>query len=301
MSEDRDDPLDLDADRDPPVSREGRLAEHAVRQLPTPVASNAFRARLRAAFVTQVAPAVAEGAAPKAASSPAPRTGGRRARRWTIVGAIAAVLLAIVLLRIGRPTADEWAVTAIGGSDAGSIRIDGRDRAITSLRGDGSLLSAGSRIELPESTTIELRRAGVLALETAPGSWFSLPRSRRASGSDAALLVGRIEHGEVRYVTGPGFAGRRLRIESLEATVEVVGTTFSVIRDSTGTCVCVESGRVRIDALGGKGGWEVPAGRRRQVFDDSRPSLELPLRPGEAMKLQMFRDRSVPELNRTAP
>jgi ferric-dicitrate binding protein FerR (iron transport regulator) len=301
MSEDRDDPFDLGADHDPPVSREGRLAEHAVRQLQTPVASNAFRARLRAAFVTPVASAVAEAAAREAASSPAPRAGGRRARRWTIAGAIAAVLLAIVLLQLGGPAPDEWAVTAIGGSSAGSIRIDGRDRAIASLRGDGLTLSAGSRIELPESTTIELRSSGVLVLETAPGSWFSLPRSRRGSGGDAAPLVGRIEHGEVRYVTGPGFAGRTLLIESLEATVEVVGTTFSVIRDSTGTCVCVESGRVRIDAPGGKGGWEVPAGRRRQVFDDSRPSQESPLRPGEAMKLQMFRDRSLPELNRTAP
>ena len=198
----------------------------------------------------------------------------------------------------GGPT-DPWTVVAIRGAEGGSIRIDGQDRPLAGLHGDGVTLRAGAHIELPESTAIELRWNGVLAIESAPGAGFSLPRTVR-DGGEGMEILGRIEHGEVRYLTGPAFRGSRLSIESHEARVEVVGTTFSVIRDSSWTCVCVEQGIVRLSPLDGKGGWEVPAGRRRQVFDSPEPSLELPLRPGEGMKLQMFRDRALPTLDPTA-
>lgn len=302
MTENRDDGLDVDAGGDVPVSREGRLAEDVVRALPTPVAADAFRARLREAFLAGSVPSSAGDAAGPAAPGSASQRRAWPARRRTLAMAVAvaATILVVVLLRPGGTPADEWTIAGIAGADEGSIRIDGREHSIATLRADGSTIPAGARVELPESTAIELRRAGVLALETAPGSWFALPRSVR-SREGVGPLVGTIERGEVRYVTGPGFAGRSLRIESDEAVVQVAGTTFSVIRDTSGTCVCVESGQVRIVATGGRGGWDVPAGRRRQVFTDARPSLDMPLRPGEAMKLQMFRDRSLPELDRPHP
>lgn len=302
MSENRDDELDMDAASDVPVSPEGRVAEDAVRALPTPVAAEAFRGRVREAFIAgSAAPSAGDAAGPAARGSASQRRAWPSRRRTLAVAiAVAATILAVVLLRPGGTPADEWTIAGIAGADAGSIRIDGREHSIAALRAGGSTIRAGARVELPESTTIELRRAGLLALETAPGSWFALPRSVR-SREGVEPLIGTIERGEVRYVTGPGFVGHSLRIESDEAAVEVVGTTFSVIRDTSGTCVCVESGQVRIVAAGGRGGWDVPAGRRRQVFTDARPSLDMPLRPGEAMKLQMFRDRSLPELDRPHP
>jgi ferric-dicitrate binding protein FerR (iron transport regulator) len=276
------------------MSRAERQAEALVRGLSTPAADAGFRDRLRAAFT---AGAVTPGRASTDPAARSPGGAGNRSRRgrWlAAAGAAAAILAIVVFLRPGGSARQEWTVVTITGAGEEAIRVDGRPVAVADLTAGRFRLRGGARIALPESVAIELRWAGLLALETVAGTSFSLPGgpSRGADGS----LVGRIEEGEVRFVTAPAFSGRGLRIESEEASVEVTGTTFSVIRDSLGTCVCVEEGAVRLTARDGTGSWHVPAGRRRQHYGGGRPSEELDLRPGESMKLRMLQERTLPEL-----
>jgi hypothetical protein len=204
------------------------------------------------------------------------------------------VLATVVFLRPGGSGRHDWTVVAVTGPGEEAIRVDGRPVAVADLAAGRFRLRGGARIALPESVAIELRWAGLVALETVAGTSFSIPGG--SSGGADGSLVGRIEAGEVRFVTAPAFSGRGLRIDSEEASVEVTGTTFSVIRDSLGTCVCVEEGAVRLTARDGTGSWHVPAGRRRQHYGGGRPSEELDLRPGESMKLRMLQERTLPEL-----
>jgi hypothetical protein len=62
-----------------------------------------------------------------------------------------------------------------------------------------------------------------------------------------------------------------------------------VICESTGTCVCVHDGVVKVRAHGGSME-AVTHGRRRYVFNDGRPPESAEIRPVEDTKLGEFRD-----------
>ncbi len=260
-------------------------------------AREGFRAELRARFVagTIEAPVEASAAAPRV---PVAARRPRVLRPWAAGLAAAALLAIVVFAWLPRPDsaqAPAWTViaaTADSTAAAGAMaRIDGRDIALAAL--PTTTIAPGARVELPAGVAMELRLAGTLALETAPGTAFTVPTagdSRRAS----------VEHGEVRYVTGPSFAGTHLTVDSPEARVEVTGTTFVVIAAPQMTCVCVGEGTVHVTARGNAsadsvGGTamvnDITAGHRRELYPDGTMSNELPVHVHEAMKMQMLRDR----------
>jgi len=52
--------------------------------------------------------------------------------------------------------------------------------------------------------------------------------------------------GEIRVTTGPSFPGAHLDVSTPVAAIEVSGTTFAVILEPHGTCVCVLEGTVKV-------------------------------------------------------
>jgi len=265
----------------------GRTAAGDAAAGATAEARREFRTALRRHFVagTIAAPAAAR-----------PRV----LRPWAAALAAAALLAVVVIVWLPRPEnarVSAWTVVAAtadsttSGSSARApmIRVDGREVALATLGAGAATLPPGARVELPEGVAVELRLGVAIALETAPGTAFTLPTGGRQR-------LATIEHGEVRYVTGPAFAGTRLVVESPEARVEVTGTTFVVIAEPRMTCVCVGEGRVHVAARGDTARTQVathdvPAGRRREIYADGTMSGELPVHAHEAMKLGMLRDR----------
>jgi hypothetical protein len=70
-----------------------------------------------------------------------------------------------------------------------------------------------------------------------------------------------------------------------------VGTTFAVICEPTGTCVCVMEGRLKVGTRGGPGPVEVTAGHRRYVFADGRPEESAEMRDTEHAPLGELQQR----------
>ena len=272
-------------------------------------AGDEFRAALRARFVagTIEAPkdAVASAATEdtRAASAMRVPVAARRPRvlrPWAAALAAAALLAIVVFAWLPRPEptrAPAWiviAATADSTADgASSLSIDGREVALAALA--TTTLAPGARVDLPAGVSIELRLAGTLGLETAPGTAFTVPTA-------GATRRATVDHGEVRYVTGPAFAGTRLTVESPEARVEVTGTTFVIISAPQMTCVCVGEGTVHVASRGGGGAaadstggptatHDIAAGKRREFYADGTMSGELPVHAHEAMKLGMLKDR----------
>ncbi len=261
-------------------------------------AREAFRAELRARFVAGTIEGPVETPVASAARVPIAARRPRVLRPWAAGLAAAALLAIVVFTWLPRPDSTPgpaWTVIAATADSTAApgamARIDGRDIALTAL--PTTTIAPGARVELPAGVTMELQLAGTLALETAPGTAFTVPTAgdtRRAS----------VEHGEVRYVTGPSFAGTSMTVESPEAHVEVTGTTFVVIAAPSMTCVCVGEGTVHVTARGNAsadsvGGTalenDITAGHRRELYPDGTMSNELTVHAHEAMKMQMLRDR----------
>ncbi len=250
-------------------------------------ARDAFRAGLRERFVAGTMEAlVSAPRVPVAARRP------RVLRPWA-AGLAAAALLAIAVFawlpRPESPRAPAWTViaaTADSTAAAGAVAlIDGREIALAAL--PTTTVAPGARVELPAGVAMELRLAGTLLLETAPGTWFTVPTAGVASRAS-------VDHGEVRFATGPAFAGTRLTVESPEAIVEVTGTAFVVIAEPHMTCVCVGEGTVHVTSRGGASadsargpttGHDIAAGHRREIYPDGTMSDELDVHANEAMKL----------------
>jgi hypothetical protein len=265
-----------------PVDAHEARAKDAVRGLPAPAADPAFRARLRGGFTSgTLAPA------PRLLPQPLPRP--LAFARAAMARAAAAF---VVLFALDR--APGWQVTAW---DGGAVTVDGQ--AVPA--GDASALAArlhpGARVATAEGTQLALRGGDVMALVAIPGTEFTLPATPRRWTSRA--VQGGIEHGEIRITTGPAFRGARLTIVTREAHVLVNGTTFAVIREPDGTCVCLYEGHVRMGPVGGQM-TPLEPGNRRFVYNDGRPELVEPLPGGERMKLRMLRDAEQVPLGRPA-
>lgn len=258
-------------------------ARDAVRSLDRPRPAPEFRARLREQFTS--------GTLESAAPALIYRIPWHRhaLTRWGAVAVSAAAAVLIVALLNRAPA---WTLEAVRGQ--GIVLIDGSP--VPAVHGEelARRLRSGAFVQLPAGVELEIASRGQIAVQltagthasvpSAPGRWFA----RRASGE--------VRSGEIRVTTGAGFRGAELAIETPEARVEVHGTTFAVICEPAGTCVCVMEGELAVGTRGGQGMTKVPAGRRRYVFADGRPEESAEMRHTEHAPLGDFRDRMNPEM-----
>ncbi|HYM80359.1 MAG TPA: FecR domain-containing protein [Candidatus Limnocylindria bacterium] len=260
---------------DTPLTAAESRARGAVQSLRRPQADRAFRERLERDFTTgQVA---------------ARRTLVLLARPavswawWALAPAAAALAIAIGIANRGPA----WRVVETRGE--GMVIVEGRPVPVQHLAGRAKGLAPGARITLTGTTEIEIASQGQLVVQITPGSEITLPRPPgRWFGRTG---TGAVWKGEIRVTTGPRFRGASLALETPEAAIDVVGTTFAVICERAGTCVCVLEGTVRV---GPKGAAMKPVahGRRMYVFNDGRAPEDAAIRPNEIGKLGMFRDQN---------
>lgn len=269
----------------------------ALRAAAAPAPDAAFRERLGRAFAAgAIAPgrcsdfAAADEAGPAGdARASVVRGPWGRARRLTLaVAAAAAVVTVVAGLNLG----DDWHVVAADGE--GIVVVN--DRATPMLHAEelAKRIRRGGRLRVQEGSLVVMA-GDDLMIEITPGTDLTLPPAPNHWWSRA--VRGRIESGECRITTGPGFRGASLAIATPEAAVEVRGTTLAVIREPGGTCVCVLEGSVMVGRAGGLVA-PVESGRLRFVYAEDRAPKEAAIRPVENEQLRRFRDRRVAEARR---
>lgn len=259
-------------------------ARDAVRALPRPVARADFRARLRREFTS----GTLESAAPAVVLRlPWHRTAMARAGAAAFAAA-AALVIAFVANR-----APEWKLESVQGD--GLVVVDGTPVPTAHVEDLARRLRPGTFVQLPSGVQLELVSHGEMAVQMTGGTHASVPSlPGRWFARHAAAEV---REGEIRVTTGSGFHGARLAIETPEARVQVTGTTFAVICEPAGTCVCVMEGRLMVGARGGSMS-PVMGGHRRYVFADGRPEESAEMRPTEHAPLGSLRVRMTPEMQR---
>jgi ferric-dicitrate binding protein FerR (iron transport regulator) len=264
------------------LTPEEARARDAVRGLGPVRPDPAFRERLKSDFVAGRLQSIG------AATSEPARTAVPRARpRWSwprlfVPAFAAAVLLLAVTFANRGPTLSLAEV-----SGTGSVTVDGRTFDLGDRAALAEAVRPGSRVELPEGAALAVAIDGTMAIELAsatatvprsPGRWFG-----RSTGC-------RLELGEIRILTGPGFRGNALDVATPDGLVRVTGTLVSAVRDEGGTCVCVRHGTARV----GRTEEElapVPPGRRMVLFADRRPPLLTEIAPPHAEHLVDFEAR----------
>lgn len=266
-----------------PLSPEQERARAAVRGLPRPVPDAAFRARLRQEFVSG---AIAPADPVKPLVLPWHR---RPATRWAGAALAAAAAFVVVSLLNQAPA---WRMNSVTGD--GIVIVDGVPVPTAHADDLARRLRTGALIQVPAGVQIEIASHGQLAVQFTPGTEASIPSApgrwfRRAGSAE-------IRSGELRITTGAAFRGARLALETPEARIEVTGTTFAVICEPSGTCLCVLEGRVRMGGRGAAAMAEVVEGRRRFVFADGREDEAAEMRHTEHAPLGEFRDRWRPEM-----
>lgn len=256
-----------------PTPEERRAAE-AVRALGPARPSDAFRAELRARFVS--------GAIEAAAESPPPAARSRRGSIVALFGLAAAAALSWLVWTGTQP--DPWHYMGAPG-DSGYVFVSGQRMDPGDTEGIQSMLHDGTPIRTTGNMQFDYGMHEHIVVQLAPGAEMTVPHwPRKWLGNVASCEV---PHGEVRFTTGPRYASR-LRVASPLATVEITGTTLAVISGPDSSCVCVLDGEVHMtDADGSQ--HVVEAGTRRTVFRSAPPIVEEIL-PMERMKLQMHRD-----------
>lgn len=247
-------------------------ARDAVRGLAPVRADAAFRERLKRDFV---AGRIGE-RRPLVLPVPWHR---RPVWRLALIPAAAALLVVSVWVTDRGPG---WRVMATRGE--GVVLVDDVRVPRDALAGH---LEPGARLAVPAGTELDLASPAGLVVQVTAGTELTLPATpgrwfRRQ-------VTAAVRGGEIRVTTGSAFVGSRLRVETPEAEIEVTGTTFAVICEPVGTCVCVHDGVVKVGARGGTME-PVGHGRRRYVFNDGRAPESAEIRPAEIAKLGMFRD-----------
>jgi ferric-dicitrate binding protein FerR (iron transport regulator) len=258
---------------DAPLRPDERAARDAIRSLPAPPTDPGYRERLRADFASG---AIESRVRPRPGRPPA----------WAVPLAAAATLLAVVAALLASQ-GPRWTLEAVSG--AGTVVVDGRTLASDDSTALARALRPGARLRTTGDAQIDLALPGCFLVQVTPGAEVVIP------GAPARWFArparGEVLAGSVRFVTGPKLRGSRLLITTPEASVEATGTTFAVIREPAGTCLCVLEGAVRMAPHGGVGE-KVEAGMRRYVFNDGRPAEVAQIRPTEIGKLTMLRDRA---------
>jgi hypothetical protein len=150
------------------------------------------------------------------------------------------------------------------------------------------MIRAGAELAMPADGDLTLRAGNQMLLSIDPGSVVTLPGT--AGRWYGRRLSGRVDAGVMRVSTGVSFQGASLALRTPEAQVHVTGTTFAVICEPAGTCVCVLEGVVRVGPLGAEMA-EIPGGMRGYVYANGAPMVEATMRPDEAIKLGELRQR----------
>lgn len=244
-----------------------RAVRDALRRLPPVAPDPAFRARLRRQFVGER------------------RAGGllRPYRWWLLAAAAATFVFSARAVLVPTP----W--TLIGTSDAGFVEVDGQRLPIgdpTRLLG---ALAPGARIVTDAQAELRLQGGDALVLVVTPGTIVTLPAvPGRWLGRG---ILARLEAGELRGVTGAAFAGAQLDVTLALATAQVTGTTFAVIQNDEGSCVCVLEGRVGMRDERSDAPASVAPGHRRAIGPGAAPARDEALRPMERAKLEMLHDQ----------
>ena len=252
-----------DDDRTPEHER----VRDALRALPPVVANAEFRARARREFTGSGE--VAKGRRPLAVA-------------LALAASIALALGGLVwVANRGGP----WTIAATSG--VGVVEVDGRAIDLADAAALASALRPGVRISTDARAELELGIEGSLALVVTPETTLRLPAApgRWFDRNVTAAL----ERGEIRGHTGRRFGGARLRIDLAGGSVEVAGTTFAVLENAEGSCVCVLDGTVRMEERGGT--FVVAPGRRRVIPPGASAGRDEPIRSVEAMKLEMLRQQ----------
>jgi ferric-dicitrate binding protein FerR (iron transport regulator) len=264
--------------REETLSEPERLASQRVRELPRAAAEPEFRARLAADFAS-------------GRIEQAPRRGAvvvlpwhrREMTRWALGAALASALVVAALAMNQGPS---WRVVSRHGG--GIASVNGREVALS----DGALLDrmirAGAQLAMPADGDLTLRAGDQMMLVVDPGSVVTLPGT--AVRWYGRRLSGRVDAGVMRISTGASFHGASLALRTPEAQVRVTGTTFAVICEPAGTCVCVLEGVVRVGPLGAAMA-EIPGGMRGYVYANGAPMVQATMRPDETIKLGELRQR----------
>ena len=189
--------------------------------------------------------------------------------------------------------APQWKLESVHGD--GIVIVDGAPVPTAHAEDLARRMRSGAFVQLPAGVELELVSRGTLAVQITGGTHASVPSlPGRWFARHAAAEV---REGEIRVTTGSAFHGARLAIDTPEARVAVVGTTFAVICEPAGTCVCVMEGRLMVGARGGAMS-PVMAGHRRYVFADGRPEESAEMRATEHEPLGDLRARMTPEMGR---
>jgi len=252
-------------------------ARDAVRGLSQPAADEAFRARLRAAFVSGAIDAAPRDTVRRAAPAPLPFW---RKLAPALVAAAAILLLVVPWLRTPG-------LELLGVRGANQIVLNGELVACADLNPIRAALLPGCRIQPPEGAVVELVRAGEMVVDV-EGVEFTFP-------GPPIPLVGRpmeskIEgDGTVRVATAPGFAGSRYRIRLGGADLVVRESVFAVSRAGDEIGIHVLEGQ--LEAV-------MPDGRSEMVGPRSGAMIRrgemvpVEFAPDEAELLQSLRDRA---------
>lgn len=250
-------------------------ARDAVRSLAPARPDADFRARLGQAFVSgEIAREV-------------PRVVPIRPRTWPVWALAAAAALLVVFL-FSRDQSDATAFIVTSVDATGSIEsVDAEPIPMSELRAGSTTLPAGADV-LVGSGAVELLLPGLVAIRANPGS-LRLPTT-----VDGPLEF-TVAKGEVLFVTGPDFPGRRILVHTPEGRVEVVGTAFAVYRDDAVTCVCVLEGEalVGVDEADLQ---PIPPGKRKVMHADGKPSEILDIVPAHRAGIVEFVDRAREQL-----
>jgi ferric-dicitrate binding protein FerR (iron transport regulator) len=244
-------------DRTGPEDLPRRLAGLAEVPLDAPV-----RASLRRAFQDGT---LAEVGAP------------RRARWFTVGAAAAAILLFLWVQHLGPGL--RWNVL----ESPDTLTVDGVVYGTTDAL--DRAVARGGVVEVPDAgSSLVLGMESSVVFELTPGSVLEVPSP--TAGDEPLHLA--VRQGELRALTGPAFAGRRLAVTTPDGRVEVTGTIFSVACDAGGTCVCVLEGRLRVGV--DEADLEtIPAGRRKVLYRDGRTAEVSEAAPPHVAGLEDFR------------
>jgi hypothetical protein len=244
-----------------PTAEEKRVSE-LIRSLPRSDADTGFRDRLKADFV---AGRLGE------STDPAPQP-TRRGRGWirVLIPAAAAFVMAFIIVFNAGPKLELSDITGDG-----TVTVDGQVFQATDRDGIVGAIKPGALVTLSEGVDIDLVYAetAVFQLSSAtatipgtPGRWFG--KSTEA----------RVEMGEMRILTGPGFRGGSLSVTSPEGEIVITGTLVSVFRDGAVTCVCVHEGTASV-GINADDMQDIPAGQRKVMFADGSPPKITPIAP----------------------
>jgi ferric-dicitrate binding protein FerR (iron transport regulator) len=253
-------------------------ARDMVRELTEVHADPEFRARLEREFMT--------GNIMEHAPVEVPRRSPMRTfLRWAYIPAAAAALLIAFNFANQGP---DWRV--IGTSSGGAIRVDGDRIGIQSVDRLESVIHPGATIRVSENAELTLLGPETLVMQATPGTEMTVPNMPgRWFGN---TMHARVMQGEARFVTGPGFAGRSLVVDTPEGRVQVTGTIISVLRDEAGgvTCICVMTGEARI-GMNSEDMEMIPAGKRKVMFADGREPMVVDILPEHRDGLVPFVER----------